>query len=140
MILLALLLSSVLLAIAAIHAYWGTGGPWPEKDAMALAHAVVGDGRNRMPPPWSCFAVAAALVVVAAWPWLILTHPENTLVVIGAVIIAGLFFVRGSAGYSPRWRARFRTEPFATRDARFYSPLCMALATGFMALLAQEMQ
>jgi hypothetical protein len=139
MILLALLLSLVLLAIAALHAYWGLGGLWPEKSAAELARAVVGDGRSRMPAPAACFAVAAAVAVVAAWPWLIVTHPQNLVVVVGAVVIAGIFFIRGSAGYSPRWRARFRAEPFATRDTRFYSPLCMALATGFMALLAREM-
>jgi hypothetical protein len=138
MILLAALLSLVLLAIAGMHAYWGTGGLWPEKSAADLARAVVGDGRTRMPAPLACYAVAAVLVVVAAWPWLILTHPENVVVIVGAVIIAGIFFVRGSAAYSPRWRSIFKAEPFATRDARFYSPLCMVLATGFMALLAQE--
>jgi len=116
----------------------GTGGLWPEKSAADLARAVVGDGRTRMPAPAACYAVAAALVVVAAWPWLILTHPENVVVIVGAVVIAGIFFVRGSAGYSPRWRSIHHAEPFATRDARFYSPFCMVLAMGFMALLAQE--
>ena len=38
------------------------------------------------------------------------------------IVAAAIFFVRGSAGYSPRWRQRFSTEPFATRDMRFYSP------------------
>lgn len=139
MIPLAVLLSLILLAIAGLHAYWGSGGLWPEKSEAELARAVVGDGRSRMPPAWAAYAVAIALTVVAVWPWLIVTRPQNVVVIVGAVVIAGVFFVRGSAGYSPRWRARFRVEPFATRDARFYSPLCMVIATGFMALLAQEM-
>ena len=28
-------------------------------------HAVIGDGRRRMPPPWQCFAVAVVLLAVA---------------------------------------------------------------------------
>ena len=64
MIWLALGLSTVLVLIAALHAYWGMGGTWPEHNAADLARAVVGDGRTRMPPPWSCFAVAVLLLMV----------------------------------------------------------------------------
>jgi hypothetical protein len=138
MILLAAGLSTILVLIAAIHAYWGTGGTWPERDAADLARAVVGDGRTRMPPPWLCFAVAAALLVVAAWPWMMLLAPDSEPALVFGIAAAAIFFVRGSAGYSPRWRQRFSTEPFATRDMRFYSPLCLALATGMMALLARS--
>jgi hypothetical protein len=139
MIGLAVGLSTVLVLIAALHAYWGTGGTWPERNTADLARAVVGDGRTRMPPPWSCFAVATLLLVVAAWPWAMLAAPDSEPVLIVGIVSAAIFFVRGSAGYSPRWRQRFSTEPFATRDMRFYSPLCMALATGMMALIARGM-
>ena len=132
-------LSTVLVLIAALHAYWGLGGIWPERSAADLARAVIGDGRTRMPPPWSCFTVAALLLVVAAWPWAMLAAPDSQPVLVVGIVSAAIFFVRGSAGYSPRWRQRFSTEPFATRDMRFYSPLCMALATGMMALLARSM-
>ena len=139
MMLMAGFLSVILLAIAGLHAYWGLGGLWPEQNAGDLARAVVGDGRTRMPAPWSCFAVAVLLVLVAVWPWLLLRHPVSQVVIAVGVVIAAVFLVRGLAGYSPRWRARFSAEPFATRDQRFYSPLCMALATGFMVLLSREM-
>jgi hypothetical protein len=132
-------LSTVLVLIAALHAYWGLGGIWPERSAADLARAVIGDGRTRMPPSWSCFTVAALLLVVAAWPWAMLAAPDSQPVLVVGIVSAAIFFVRGSAGYSPRWRQRFSTEPFATRDMRFYSPLCMALATGMMALLARSM-
>ncbi len=138
MIWLAAGLSTVLILIAALHAYWGTGGTWPERNAADLARAVVGDGRTRMPPPWACFIVAALLLAVAAWPWAMLAAPDSEPVLIVGIVSAGIFFVRGSAGYSPRWRQRFSTEPFAIRDMRFYSPLCLALATGMMALLARS--
>ena len=95
------------LAIAGLHAYWSLGGLWPEKSEAELARAVVGDGRSRMPPPWQCFAVAAVLMIVAAWPWAIVVQPDDHLVVVGSIVIAAVFFVRGLAGYSPRWRMRF---------------------------------
>lgn len=137
MIWLALGLSATLVVIAAFHAYWGFGGIWPKRTAGDLARAVVGDGRTRMPPSWACFTVAALLLVIAAWPWAILAEPGSQPLLVVGIVAAAIFFVRGSAGYSPRWRQRFSAEPFATWDMRFYSPLCMALATGMMALLAR---
>ena len=139
MSLLAGLLSALLLAIAGLHAYWGLGGLWPAKSPAELARAVVGDGRTRMPPAWSCFTVAALLALVALWPWLLLRHPVSQLVIAVGVVFAAVFLIRGLAGYSPRWRRRHWAEPFATRDRRLYSPLCMVLATGFMVLLSREM-
>ena len=47
--------------------------------------------------------------------------------------------MRGAAGYGPRWRARFKSEPFRTRDFYIYSPLCLALGVAFIALLTREM-
>lgn len=127
------------LAIAGAHAYWGLGGLWPEKNEANLARAVVGDGRTRMPAPWQCHAVAAALLVVAAWPWAIILAPENNLVLTGGIVIGAIFFLRGLAGYSPRWRMHFSDEPFATRDRRVYAPLCLTIGVGFGSLMAQGM-
>jgi hypothetical protein len=137
MILLAMVLSLALLVVAVLHAWWGMGGIWPAANEADLARGVIGDGRTRMPPPWQCFAVAIVLAGLAAWPWLILAWPEHDLVVAGSFVIAGVFFVRAMAAYSPRWRSHFPAEPFATRDRRFYGPLCLTLAVGFLALLEQ---
>ena len=139
MIVMAAGLSLALLAIAGLHAYWGLGGLWPATSAAELARTVVGDGRTRMPAPWSCFTVAALLVLVALWPWLLLRHPVSQLVIAVGVVFAAVCLIRGLAGYSPRWRRRHWAEPFAARDKRLYSPLCMLLATGFMVLLSREM-
>ncbi|HEY2875464.1 MAG TPA: DUF3995 domain-containing protein [Reyranella sp.] len=139
MIWLAAGLSAALVVIAAFHAYWGLGGIWPKRTAADLARVVVGDGRTRMPPPWACFTVAALLLIVAAWPWVFLAQPDSEAVLVVGIVAAAIFFVRGMAGFSPRWRQHFSAEPFATWDMRLYSPLCMALATGIMALLAKGM-
>ena len=51
---LATTLCLVMLFLAAAHAWWAVGGIWPAHNAAALAHGVIGDGRDRMPPPWQC--------------------------------------------------------------------------------------
>ena len=133
-------LSLVLAALAAAHAWWAVGGIWPAASEPALARAVIGDGRSRMPPPWQCAVVTVALAAVAAWPWAIVTWPHSQLVLIGSIVVGAIFFIRGTAGYSARWRTRFTAEPFRTRDFYLYSPLCLALGVGFIALLTREMQ
>jgi uncharacterized protein DUF3995 len=136
---LATALCLVMLFLAAAHAWWAVGGIWPAHNAAALAHGVIGDGRNRMPPPWQCAAVAGALAVIGGWPWLMVRFRDSQVVYIGALVIGAIFFIRGSAGYSPRWRARFSAQPFRALDHYLYSPLCLALGVGFIALLTREM-
>jgi hypothetical protein len=136
---LAIALSLVVALLAAAHAWWATGRIWPSASASALAHAVIGDGRVRMPPPWQCAAVASALAAVAAWPWVMLRWPDSQLVLIGSIVIGAIFFLRGTAGYSPRWRGRFTARPFRTLDFYLYSPLCLLLGVGFIKLLTLEM-
>jgi hypothetical protein len=140
MTLLPIVLSTVLALLAAAHAWWAMGRIWPSASEPELARAVIGDGRIRMPAPWQCAAVAIVLTIVAIWPWLIMTWPGSELVFIGSLVIGAVFFIRGTAGYSARWRARFTAEPFRTRDFYLYSPLCLALGVGFIALLTREMR
>ncbi len=136
---LAIALCAVVLFLAAAHAWWAVGGIWPSPSASALARGVIGDGRTRMPPPWQCAAVALGLLAVGIWPWLMIRFRDSQPVFIGALIIGAVFFIRGSAGYSPRWRGRFSAQPFRTLDHYIYSPLCLALGVGFIALLTREM-
>ena len=133
-------LTIILALLAMAHGWWALGKIWPAASEQDLAYAVIGDGRVRMPPPWQCAVVAVALAGVAAWPWAIMTWPGSPLVLIGSVVIGAVFFIRGSAGYAPRWRGRFTAEPFRTRDFYFYSPLCLALGVAFIKLLTREMQ
>ena len=132
-------LSLVLALLAVAHGWWAVGGIWPSASEPELARAVIGDGRTRMPPPWQCAAVALALTVGAAWPWVVMSWPDSRIVLIGSIVFGAVFFLRGAAGYGPRWRARFKAEPFRTRDFYLYSPLCLALGVAFIALLTREM-
>jgi hypothetical protein len=69
----------------------------------------------------------------------VLHWPDSQLVLIGSIVIGAMFFLRGTAGYSPRWRGRFAARPFRTLDFYLYSPLCLALGVGFIKLLTSEM-
>jgi hypothetical protein len=137
---LALLLCLGVGAVAVVHALWGLGSTWPEADQEALARSVVGNGRRSMPPAWQCFAVASVLALVALWPFVMLGRDEVPWVLATSFAIAGVFIVRGLAGYSPRWRRHFHDEPFARRDRRYYSPFCLLLGVGYLALLAGELE
>ena len=133
-------LTIILALLAMAHGWWALGKIWPAASEADLARAVIGTGQVHMPPPWHCFAVTCALAFVAAWPWAIVAWPASPLVLIGSIVIGAIFFIRGSAGYSPRWRGKFTAEPFRTRDFYFYSPLCLALGVAFIKLLTREMQ
>jgi len=111
-------LTLILALLAAAHVWWALGRIWPAASEAGLARAVIGDGRVRMPPPW---------------------QPASPLVLIGSIVIGAIFFIRGSAGYSPRWRGKFTAEPFRTRDFYLYSPLCLAIGVAFIKLLTREM-
>src|SRR5688500_16380269 len=111
-----IVLSLVLALLAAAHAWWAMGRIWPSASEFALAYAVMGDGRVRMPAPWPCAVVAVLLAAVAAWPWIGLRWPDSEVVLIGSIVIGAIFFLRGTAGYSPRWRGRFTPQPFRTLD------------------------
>jgi len=137
--LMALLLTIGVGAIAVIHVMWGLGSHWPEASEEALARSVVGDGRRRMPPSWQCFLVALVLAVMALWPWYALGRVAEPAVLAGSYMIAGIFVARGIAGFSHRWRAHFTIEPFATRNRRYYSPYCLLLGVGYIALVAGEL-
>lgn len=139
MTILASAIAVVLLAIAALHAYWGVGGVWPGSDATSCVRIVGGfSGATAMPGPAACFAVAAALLVVAlvalAQAGLIwLPLPPN--VVAAATSGAALVFVaRGIAGFTAAWRRLTPLQPFATLDMRYYSPLSLAIGVGLLAL------
>ena len=137
--LLALLLTLGVGAVAVVHALWGLGSHWPEANEEALARSVVGDGRRRMPPAWQCFAVALVLAAMALWPWYALGRMTEPRVLAGTYVIAGIFVARCVAGYSMRWKSHFTVEPFVTRNRKYYSPFCLLMGVGYIALAAGEL-
>ena len=137
---LALLLSVIVSVIAVLHAHWGLGGTWPAADAERLAKTAVGTpGITKMPSPTSCFVVAALLSCVASWPLfaagLLVEAWPRWLTLLAGAGIAAVFVGRGVAGYTAAWRRRFSEEPFASLDRLVYSPLCLVLGAGYIAIL-----
>lgn len=130
----------LLAAVAGLHAYWGLGGLWPARSEQELVATVIGDARaQRMPAPWLCLLVAAAIAVTALWPLLLAgafgSATARRLLWFGGVAIMLVFLLRGLAGFLPAWRRLHPREPFASHDRRYYSPLCLAVAAGYALLL-----
>jgi hypothetical protein len=137
-VLLALLLFVAVFPLSLAHFYWSRGSHWPMASEEALARAVIGDGRRRMPGRIPCLAVSMLLCAVSLFPLCALDPASRLPVRHISVIIAGVFVARGIAGYTPTWRGHFRDEPFATFDKRYYSPLCILLGLAYVAFGSGE--
>lgn len=132
-------LTIILAAIAALHAYWAAGGLWPGTSPASLASIVVGKPRMRAMPASRLSALVAAMIAgAAAWPLLFgpligrTIAPE--LAAAGTWALAAVFLLRGIAGFTPWMAKRHSAEPFASYNRKYYSPLCLALGTGFLIL------
>ena len=116
--LLAVLLTTVLLVLAALHMVWGLRIWWPLDDERALARAVVG-ARNieRMPSPLACFVVTAALSAIALLALMlggVVRFPAlpTWLLLLAGLGSAAVMVLRGLAGFTPFWARMAPEEPF----------------------------
>lgn len=135
------LIAIVLGATALIHLYWAAGGMWPADDEKTLARTVVGsNGIRTMPPRWLTMLVALGIALAAFWPmmWLdwIATPLPHWLVTAGMVVLCLVFLGRGIAGFVPAIKRMNSEEPFATLNARYFSPLIIFLGAAFVYLLS----
>jgi hypothetical protein len=103
---LALGLSAMLIAVAALHLYWGLGGFWPGHNNDSLVGIVVGPGPGGpVPPLW------ASLPAGALWACVF------------------VFVARGLATYSWFFDNTQGTA-FYELNRVLYFPLCLALGIG----------
>ncbi|MEM8798534.1 MAG: DUF3995 domain-containing protein [Pseudomonadota bacterium] len=137
------LIAVILTVIALIHAYWAFGGLWPGHDVQSLINAVMGDpNRTKMPPTWLTLLVAGLIGATALIGWSAGRAHRNRgigpmwLNRIGAGGVGLVFVARAVLGFliAAGYVALPQTEPFASLDLRFYSPLCLALGLGFWTL------
>ena len=133
-------LSIILSVVAALHAYWATGGYWPGHNEKSLARTVVGSkGILKMPPGWLAAVVATAIFVVAMFPVLGLILPTDgflrVLLRLGFILFALIFIIRGAASFTPYFRKLEAEEPFVSLDRKYYGPLCLGIGFGFVFLL-----
>lgn len=131
---LALTVSAVLAALAALHLAWAIGWWVPIREEAALARAVVGTrGVTRMPGPVPCALVAVALAFLATLP-LTPGFPGRRLLLAAAALV---FLARGVLPYTAFWHRLLPEQPFSQLDRQVYGPLCLALGAG-LALLAMR--
>lgn len=126
-----------LLAVSMAHFIWAIGKTWPIRDEKLLARTVVGaKGIERMPNRFLSLGVSLA-ALTAGIIALSLADPEaGGWWLDGLGLAAGaVFLARGIIGYLPFWAALTPEEPFRTLDRKNYSPLCIGLGIGFLALV-----
>lgn len=137
---LAIAIFLTLAAIAALHAYWGLGGLWPGTDVRSLIDAVVGDPRLTAMPSREITFIVVGLIFASGVFALLAIAPlaglARLFVKTAVAVIAAVFIARGISGYALPEAIRSRmSEPFATYDQLYYSPLCLLLGAAFVALL-----
>lgn len=126
-----------LFAVSLAHFLWSMGRTWPIRNEKLLAQTVVGfKDIERMPPRLASFAVSVATIAAGIYALALADHDSGGLWLnLGGVALAAVFLARGVVGYTAWW-ANLTPEPnFRLNDRRVYSPLCIALGLGFLALI-----
>lgn len=127
-------LIAVLIAIGALHFYWGVGGRWPGHDDASLVSIVAGAKSGRMYGFAACaavtFALTAAAAVVAARHSFIMSSPFGWIVTAGYVVMILVFALRGLAPYVTPAFEYARGTPFFDLNRLYYAPLCLLIAAG----------
>ena len=126
-----------LLAVSTAHFLWSIGKTWPIRGEKLLAQTVVGfKDIERMPPRLASLAVSLATLAAGIIALALADHDGGGLPLsLVGLPLAAVFLARGIIGYTPWW-ARMTPEPnFRLNDRRVYSPLCLFLGLGFVALV-----
>ncbi len=127
------------LTVAALfHVYWAFGGLWPGRTELELIQSVVGDPGLREMYDRDVTLMVASLIFLAGAAALfggaIIPGPPRWMVRLTTGFLAAVFFARGALGYVLTAVDAPQTEPFETYNLWFYSPLCLAIGIGFVAL------
>lgn len=126
-----------LFAVSIAHLLWAFGRTWPIRSEKLLAQTVVGTaGVERMPPRLASLAVGVAALAAGILALALADHDSGGYWLnIAGCGLALLFLARGIAGYTPWWAAQTPEPNFRLNDRRVYSPLCLFLGLGFVALV-----
>jgi len=125
-----------LLAVSMAHFLWAFGRTWPIRDEKLLAQTVVGfRDIDRMPPRLASFGVALATLAAGIFALALADHDSGGLAMtLIALPAAAVFLARGIVGYTAWWAEKTPEPSFRFNDRRVYSPLCLLLGAGFLAL------
>lgn len=135
--LIASLMFVALLAVSVAHLIWSVGMSWPIRNEKLLAQTVVGfRDIERMPPRLASFAVGIAMLAAGILAMSLADHDSGGLPLsLVGVLAAAVFLARGAAGYTAWWAEKTPEPNFRLNDRRVYSPLCLFLGAGFLALV-----
>ena len=130
---------SILLAVSIVHIGWAFGMVWPAKTRADLVATVAGAPKGSpMPPAWLTLVVAIAIFglgLMALWGAGVVSFVAldgyKGLVLLSIVAIFGL---RGALTYMPFGPLQASVEPFRTLDLRYFAPLCLLLAAGYLTI------
>ncbi|KKB10046.1 hypothetical protein VE26_09680 [Devosia chinhatensis] len=126
-----------LFAVSMAHFLWALGRTWPIRDEKLLAQTVVGTaGVQHMPPRWASLGVAIATLAAGILALALADHDSGgAWLTITGCGLALLFLARGLVGYTGWWAAQTPEPNFRLNDRRVYSPLCLLLGLGYIALV-----
>lgn len=124
-----------LFAIAIAHLLWGFGRNWPIRDQKLLAQTVVGTAGVERVPRLPSLGVGLATLAMGIFALALADHDSGGSMMSVLGIGCGLIFLaRGIVGYTPWWAAQTPEPSFRFNDRRVYSPICLFLGVGFIAL------
>ncbi|MEM9933976.1 MAG: DUF3995 domain-containing protein [Bacteroidota bacterium] len=126
------LVSTLLLAISALHFYWAFGGQWAVK--AVIPEAMEGMFFNEAHKSRAVFytlivavgLIILALIIISNLPTL--SWLSNSWSSTGAKIIGSVFLIRATGDF--KWVGFFKKPSesvFAKNDTIIYSPLCLFL-------------
>lgn len=117
-------------AVAAAHAVWASGSPWPAKNERQLAEAVTGD--RTMPPAAASAAVAGVLGVTAVVAGSRRGGVVRTILRLGAAGVLGVRAALDADAATDVLGMRKPGRRFRELNERYYRPLCAALAAALV--------
>ena len=129
------LISTILLAISALHFYWAFGGQWAIKAVIPEVMEVMffNEAHKSRAAIYTLIVavglIVLALIIISNLPtisWL----PDNW-ASLGAKTIGSIFILRAIGDF--KWVGFFKKSSesvFAKNDSRIYSPLCLLLGVG----------
>lgn len=126
-----------LFAVSIAHFLWAFGRTWPIREEKLLAQTVVGTaGIERMPPRMASFGVGLFTAIAGIFALALADHDSGgDWLNIAGCGFALLFLARGIVGYTPWWASVTPEPNFRLNDRRVYSPLCLFLGLGYIALI-----
>jgi len=130
-----------LLAVSFAHFLWSIGRTWPIRNETLLAQTVVGTRDiQHMPPRMASFVIALALLVTGILALALADHDSGGIALsLLGIPLALVFLARGILGYTAWWAERTPEPNFRLNDRRVYSPLCLFLGAGFVALIVMRL-